>query len=65
MNAFQSKNLAIVKLSGFTMGRIGLATGVSVKKVSVQVLLQYQSKSYFYIIGQMHEVCITKCQHLR
>ena len=64
MNAFQSKNLAIVKLSSYTMGRIGLATGVSVKKVSVQVLLQYQSKSD-YIIGQMHEVCITKCQHLR
>ena len=28
MNAFQSKNLAIVNISGFTMGRIGLATGL-------------------------------------
>ena len=28
VNAFQSKNLAIVKMSGFTTGRIGLATGL-------------------------------------
>ena len=31
VNAFQSKNLAIVNISGFTMGRIGLATGLKQK----------------------------------
>ena len=28
VNAFKSKNLAIVQLSWFTVGRIGLATGL-------------------------------------
>ena len=34
MNAFQSKNLAIVNISGFTMGTIGLATGLKISFVS-------------------------------
>ena len=34
MNAFRSKNLAIVTISGSTVGRIGLATGLKTNLVA-------------------------------
>ena len=45
MNAFQSKNLAIVKIYGFTMGRIGLVTGLPWNKLNITMAVLYLPNS--------------------
>ena len=44
MNAYQSKNQALVEISGFTMGRIGLASRLSVLGWEADAAPQHPAK---------------------
>ena len=56
MNAYQSKHQALVKISGFTMGRIGLATRLTVKKA--QELFAFNT-----IKKHLHQTYCANCTH--